>query len=96
MKPSSFFGELGEQFAVEIERQRLIAVERTGLAAKVEWVARTCGDGVGFDILSFDARGDSEQFIEVKTTIYTTGGVNGGIRMLPEGDDVLWYRRKKQ
>jgi hypothetical protein len=61
-------GELGEQFAVELERQRLRAAERDDLATKVEWVARTCGDGVGFDVLSFDARDDSEQFIEVKTT----------------------------
>ena len=28
----------------------------------------TCGDGVGFDVLSFDETDDSEQFIEVKTT----------------------------
>ena len=61
-------GLLGEQFTLEIERQRLRSVERDDLAATVEWVARTCGDGVGFDVLSFDARDDSEQFIEVKTT----------------------------
>ena len=28
----------------------------------------TCGDGVGFDVLSFDEADDSERFIEVKTT----------------------------
>ena len=61
-------GQLGEQFAVEIEKHRLRSAERDDLAAKVEWVAQTCGDGVGFDVLSFDARDDSEQFIEVKTT----------------------------
>jgi hypothetical protein len=61
-------GQLGERFAVEIERQRLIAADRDDLAAKVEWVAQTCGDGVGFDVLSFDVSDDSEQFIEVKTT----------------------------
>jgi hypothetical protein len=54
--------------AAEIERQRLRAAERDDLAAKVEWAAQTCGDGVGFDVLSFDACDDSEQFIEVKTT----------------------------
>jgi hypothetical protein len=61
-------GQLGEQFTVEIEKQRLISVERDDLAANVEWVAQTCGDGVGFDVRSFDANDDSEQFIEVKTT----------------------------
>jgi hypothetical protein len=38
------------------------------LAAKVEWVAVTCGDGVGFDVLSFDENNGAERFIEVKTT----------------------------
>jgi hypothetical protein len=61
-------GQLGEQFAIEIEKDRLRSVERDDLAAKVEWVSQTCGDGVGFDVLSFDASDDSEQFIEVKTT----------------------------
>jgi hypothetical protein len=61
-------GELGEQFTIEIEKQRLRSVGRNDLAARVEWVARTCGDGIGFDVLSFDANDESEQFIEVKTT----------------------------
>ena len=61
-------GQLGEQFAVEVEKRRLLFHRRDDLAAKVEWVAETCGDGVGFDVLSFDETDDSEQFIEVKTT----------------------------
>jgi hypothetical protein len=61
-------GQLGERFTVEIERQRLLVSGRDDLAAKVEWVAQTCGDGVGFDVLSFEASDDSERFIEVKTT----------------------------
>ena len=61
-------GQLGEKFAIEIERRRLTSFGRDDLADKVEWVAETCGDGVGFDVLSFDERDESEQFIEVKTT----------------------------
>jgi len=61
-------GQLGEKFAVEVEKRRLLFYERDDLAVKVEWVAETCGDGVGFDVLSFDAGDDSERFIEVKTT----------------------------
>ncbi len=59
---------LGEQFAVEVERRRLLSVGRDDLASRVEWVAETCGDGVGFDVLSFDGADDSECWIEVKTT----------------------------
>jgi uncharacterized protein DUF3883 len=61
-------GRLGEQFAVDIERRRLKGQGRDDLAQKVEWIADTVGDGVGFDILSYDETDDSERFIEVKTT----------------------------
>ena len=61
-------GQLGEKFAVEVEKRRLRYHERDDLAAKVEWVAETIGDGLGFDVLSFDEGDDSERLIEVKTT----------------------------
>jgi hypothetical protein len=31
-------------------------------------VSETCGDGVGFDVLSFDESDESELYLEVKTT----------------------------
>jgi hypothetical protein len=31
-------------------------------------VTQTVGDGLGFDVLSFDAADDSEKLVEVKTT----------------------------
>jgi hypothetical protein len=43
-------------------------VGRDDLAQKVEWVAVTIGEGLGFDVLSFDADDGSERLIEVKTT----------------------------
>jgi hypothetical protein len=61
-------GQLGEKFAVEIEKRRLLFYGRDDLAVIVEWVAMRCGDGVGFDVLSFDENDEAEQFIEVKTT----------------------------
>lgn len=60
--------KLGEQFVVLIEQQRLRVVGRDDLAQKVEWVAATIGDGLGFDVLSFDDAEGSERLIEVKTT----------------------------
>jgi hypothetical protein len=59
-------GRLGERFAVEVER--LLGVGRDDLASRVKWVAETCGDGLGFDVLSFDGADGSEWWIEVKTT----------------------------
>lgn len=61
-------GRLGEQFAVQVERRRLLEAGRDDLAARFQWVADTCGDGVGFDVLSFDGADDTEWWIEVKTT----------------------------
>jgi hypothetical protein len=55
-------GRLGEQFILEIERRSLLEAARNDLASRVEWVSETCGEGVGFDVLSFDDADDSERF----------------------------------
>lgn len=61
-------GKLGEQFVVEVEKHRLLQLGRDDLAQKVEWVAQTLGDGLGFDVLSFDDTTDAERSLEAKTT----------------------------
>jgi hypothetical protein len=60
--------KLGEQFVVLLEQHRLRTAGRDDLAHKVQWVAQTIGDGLGFDVLSFDEADDSERLVEVKTT----------------------------
>ena len=61
-------GHLGEEWAGEFERRRLHDVDRRpDLAKKVEWVSQTRGDGLGYDIASFNRDGSS-RLIEVKTT----------------------------
>ena len=62
-------GLAGEQFTLDYERWRLIRLGQDTLADRVEHVAQTQGDGLGFDILSFDVNG-RERFIEVKTTSF--------------------------
>lgn len=61
-------GKLGEEFVYGLERRRLIEAGRDDLALKVQWVAQTIGDGLGFDILSFDDADDAERMLEVKAT----------------------------
>ena len=61
-------GKLGEKFVYELECRRLNNAGRDDLALKVQWVAQTIGDGLGFDILSFDEADDSERMLEVKAT----------------------------
>src|SRR5262249_29826703 len=34
-----------------------------------EWVARTIGDGLGFDVLSFNEANGAERLVEGKTTV---------------------------
>lgn len=60
-------GELGEQLVVQFERRQLIQIGRGDLADLVRWAARDDGDGLGYDVLSFDPIG-SHRYIEVKTT----------------------------
>jgi hypothetical protein len=59
-------GRQGERFVRDLEMCRLRELGREDLAARVDWVADTQGDGLGYDIRSFD--GEDEIFIEVKTT----------------------------
>ncbi|MBX3499956.1 MAG: DUF3883 domain-containing protein [Alphaproteobacteria bacterium] len=60
-------GKAGEQLIYDFERRQLELQDRPDLARKVRWVAQEDGDGAGYDIRSFDARG-TERLIEVKTT----------------------------
>ena len=66
---NSVLGRAGEDFVVRFERQRLVDAGLDRLAENVEHVALTQGDGLGFDVLSFEPNG-AERFIEVKTTKY--------------------------
>ncbi len=65
-------GRAGEAFVVAMERTRLVEAGRDDLADKVRWTADVDGDGAGYDVRSFDVKGQ-ERLIEVKTT-------NGGAR----------------
>lgn len=60
-------GKAGELFIVQYEQWRLERLGVGQLANKVEHVAETQGDGLGYDVLSFDTDGRS-RYIEVKTT----------------------------
>lgn len=60
-------GAAGELFALSFERWRLVQQGAGQLADKVRHVSVEEGDGLGYDIRSFDVDG-RERFIEVKTT----------------------------
>lgn len=62
-------GLAGELAVVRHEQTFLRRIGRTKLADRVEHVAQTHGDGLGYDVLSFDPEG-REKWIEVKTTKY--------------------------
>jgi hypothetical protein len=67
-------GNLGELFVMEYEKKQLTNLNLPNLAARVSHDAATIGDGLGYDILSFDANGN-EKYIEVKTTRGNTNTV---------------------
>lgn len=62
-------GVAGELLVMEYEARRLHGMGARALADRIEHASRIKGDGLGFDILSFDGDG-RERFIEVKTTSY--------------------------
>lgn len=60
-------GEAGELLVLKFEHERLWQAKRKDLADRIEHVAKTKGDGLGYDVLSFEPTG-KERLIEVKTT----------------------------
>jgi hypothetical protein len=62
-------GRAGELFVLELEARRLHAAGKKTLSNRVEHVALTQGDGLGYDVLSFEENG-RERLIEVKTTAF--------------------------
>ncbi len=62
-------GAAGEAFVLEMEHRRLWEAGKRSLADRVEHVSVTRGDGLGYDIESFETDG-SERLIEVKTTSF--------------------------
>jgi hypothetical protein len=62
-------GQAGELFALDFERWRLAQLGAGQLAEAVQHVSVEAGDGLGYDIRSFEPDG-RERFIEVKTTSF--------------------------
>lgn len=62
-------GRAGELFVAELEAQRLFDAGKKRLADRVEHVAATRGDGLGYDVHSFEIDG-RDRLIEVKTTSF--------------------------
>jgi hypothetical protein len=62
-------GLAGEAFIVQFEHWRLTQLGQPRLADKVDHISQSKGDGLGYDVLSFEADG-KERFIEVKTTTF--------------------------
>ncbi len=64
---NSSLGLAGEEFVVQFEHWRLVELGQKRLAEKVVHVSKVLGDGLGYDVLSFETDG-RERLIEVKTT----------------------------
>lgn len=62
-------GDAGEKFVLEFEARRLHAAGKLKLSERIEHVSAVHGDGLGYDVKSFEEDG-RERFIEVKTTAF--------------------------
>jgi hypothetical protein len=81
-------GRCGEAWALSFERARLREAGRNDLAEEVDWVSDRRGDGLGYDIVSFEVNGE-EIYIEVKAT---KGGVTTPFFISPNELAVLERR----
>ena len=68
-------GDAGEKAIFILEKRRLENLGRLDLSEQVEWVSQTKGNGLGYDIESWDIKDGEVRkiYIEVKTT---EGGIN--------------------
>lgn len=78
-KKNRKLGLRGEELVIQFERDRLNDLGLNHLVDKVEHTSQLVGDGVGYDIKSFDENGN-EIYIEVKTT---KGGKTTGFFISP-------------
>lgn len=62
-------GTAGEELVLRLETDRLRREGASRLADRIEHVSHTRGDGLGYDVLSFESNG-RERLIEVKTTSF--------------------------
>lgn len=62
-------GAAGEEFVMHFEHWRLSQFGQKQLAERIDRVSSSKGDGLGYDVLSFDTDG-RERYIEVKTTSF--------------------------
>jgi len=60
-------GDIGELIVIKYEKKKLLKLNMPEYAAKVEHSALIYGDGLGYDILSYNESAE-EVYIEVKTT----------------------------
>ncbi len=60
-------GRAGEELVLEFEHKRLWTAGKKTLAERIDHVAGTRGDGLGYDVHSFEESG-ADRLIEVKTT----------------------------
>ena len=69
-KTKYYRGLLAEELVFNYEKQRLKEEGKEELSDQVKWVSKEIGDGLGYDIKSFQKIGDEYQeiFIEVKGT----------------------------
>lgn len=88
-------GDAGEAWALAYLRSELVAQGAPELAERVVWASKALGDGLGYDILSFNSDGTQVR-IEVKTTNGNIGAPfmlsRNEVNASREGDDYVLMR----
>ena len=69
-KQNKIKGDLGEEIVLQLEKMRLKSLGLDDLIDSIKWVSKSEGDGLGYDIESWDVYDSNIEkiYIEVKTT----------------------------
>lgn len=93
---NSALGLAGELVVAESEARTLFLAGHKKLSNRVEHVARTRGDGLGYDVLSFDPDG-RQRHIEVKTSRYGAATpffvTDNEVRVSARSPETYWLYR---
>lgn len=93
---NSSLGLAGELVVAENEARALFLAGCKNLANKVEHVSQTQGDGLGYDVLSFDRNG-RERYIEVKTSKHGAATpffvTDNEVRVSEQNSETYWLYR---
>lgn len=94
-------GTDAEEYVYETFKKELLILGENELSSKVEWSSKVKGDGLGYDIITYDPITKNEIYVEVKSTEGLSDNFNMSINEIsfaenhPNNYKLYWIRNTK-